>query len=431
MRAAAAARPRAAPCGAPPRRRAPTLARLAGRSTPVRAASPRLAPPVGRPAPRPRASTAPLAALPPDADEPPPPGFVGRLLRPLRDFGFGRASFWEGGVGLFVLTGVGETRGQGGGGRGREGSVGRALAHRLAAASAVCGAAARARQPPSSSPGFLFVLITWARGGKLGRRGRPYQCVIEFPLACGISVGTPVRIRGVPVGSVLSVESSLESVAVLAEIRDAGTVIPRNAVIEANQSGLIAEPLVDVTPVAPLPPPGGASPLDAAACEAEGAIVCHRGRIAGVPGVAMDDLVHVMTRMAKKFEAADGVDRALDTAELAAAALEDARPLLARAAQLADEVAPLLADLRAGGLLGSVESLASTAAAAAADVRALQGDVLTPDNVVALRDAVRCLTRTLEHVEGVARDVGGVTGDARVRGNLKQLIEALSRIVVD
>jgi len=31
------------------------------------------------------------------------------------------------------------------------------------------------------------------------------------------------------------------------------TVIPRNSVIEANQSGLIAEPLVDITPQLPLP----------------------------------------------------------------------------------------------------------------------------------------------------------------------------------
>ena len=31
-------------------------------------------------------------------------------------------------------------------------------------------------------------------------------------MACGITVGTPVRIRGVPVGSVLSVQPSLEKV---------------------------------------------------------------------------------------------------------------------------------------------------------------------------------------------------------------------------
>lgn len=47
------------------------------------------------------------------------------------------------------------------------------------------------------------------------------QCVLEFPLACGITVGTPVRIRGVPVGSVLAVHPSLERVEVLAEVRRA------------------------------------------------------------------------------------------------------------------------------------------------------------------------------------------------------------------
>ena len=79
------------------------------------------------------------------------------------------------------------------------------------------------------------------------------QAILEFPVACGISVGTPVRIRGVPVGGVLSVQPSLERVDVLVEIRDTTTVIPRNSLIEANQSGLIAEPLIDITPQLPVP----------------------------------------------------------------------------------------------------------------------------------------------------------------------------------
>jgi hypothetical protein len=36
-------------------------------------------------------------------------------------------------------------------------------------------------------------------------------------------------------------------------VNDVATVIPRNSVIEANQSGLIAEPLIDITPQVPLP----------------------------------------------------------------------------------------------------------------------------------------------------------------------------------
>ena len=35
---------------------------------------------------------------------------ISRLLRPLRDFGFGRTSAWEGGVGLFIFAGIGQPR---------------------------------------------------------------------------------------------------------------------------------------------------------------------------------------------------------------------------------------------------------------------------------------------------------------------------------
>ena len=61
------------------------------------------------------------------------------------------------------------------------------------------------------------------------------------------------QIRGVPVGSVLSVQPSLEQVNVLVEIKEPTTVIPRNSLIEANQSGLIAESLIDITPQLPIP----------------------------------------------------------------------------------------------------------------------------------------------------------------------------------
>ena len=61
------------------------------------------------------------------------------------------------------------------------------------------------------------------------------------------------QIRGVPVGSAVRVQPSLERVEVLCDIKDTATVIPRNSLIEANQSGLIAEPLIDITPQLPIP----------------------------------------------------------------------------------------------------------------------------------------------------------------------------------
>lgn len=57
--------------------------------------------------------------------------------------------------------------------------------------------------------------------------------------------------------------------------------------------------------------------------------------------------------------------------------------------------------------------------------------VLTEENVKALRESIQTLTKTLENIEGITGDVGGLTGDGKVKSNFKQLIEALSRIVAD
>ena len=57
--------------------------------------------------------------------------------------------------------------------------------------------------------------------------------------------------------------------------------------------------------------------------------------------------------------------------------------------------------------------------------------VLTTENVAALRESVLTLTKTLQHIESISGDVGGLTADSKVKGNVKQLIEALSRLVAD
>ena len=95
-----------------------------------------------------------------------------RTLQPLSDFGFGRRSIWEGGVGLFVVSGV-----------------------------------------------ALFALsLAWLRAFHIRSQFKKYQAVFEFTQACGICVGTPVRIRGVTVGNVVKVDSSLKSIDAVVEV---------------------------------------------------------------------------------------------------------------------------------------------------------------------------------------------------------------------
>lgn len=94
--------------------------------------------------------------------------------------------------------------------------------------------------------GMFGGLVLWLRGLNPGQRN--YQLVFEFENTLGMQAGTAVRYRGVPVGRVLSLEPSANSVAVNVEITQSDLVIPRDSLVEANQSGLIGETTIDITP---------------------------------------------------------------------------------------------------------------------------------------------------------------------------------------
>lgn len=101
------------------------------------------------------------------------PGSIWKqTLRPLSDFGFGKKSIWEGGVGLFIVSGA----------------------------------------------VLLALSLVWLRGFQLRSRLRKYQAVLEFSQACGICMGTPVRIRGVNIGNVIRLNPSLKSIEAIIEV---------------------------------------------------------------------------------------------------------------------------------------------------------------------------------------------------------------------
>lgn len=95
-----------------------------------------------------------------------------QTFRPLSDFGFGRRSIWEGGVGLFLVSGT----------------------------------------------VLLALSLAWLKGFQLRSKFRKYLAVFDFAQACGICTGTPVRIRGVTVGNVIRVNPSLKSIEAVVEV---------------------------------------------------------------------------------------------------------------------------------------------------------------------------------------------------------------------
>ncbi|MCO5551766.1 hypothetical protein L7F22_005269 [Adiantum nelumboides] len=305
-----------------------------------------------------------------------------QLVNPLSNFGFGKRSVWEGGVGIFVISGA-----------------------------------------------VLFTLtVGWLKGYQVRSRFQKYQAVIEFSKANGIRVGTPVRIRGVDVGNVVSVKSSLDSIDVVIQVLDAKVVIPRGSLVEVNQSGLLMDTLIDVTPPNQLPQPT-VGPLDPR-CSEEGMIVCDRQRLKGEQGVNLDELVGLFTRLAKEVDEI-GINQIYSLADRVSKTVEDAKPLLSKVTTLVGELEPLLKDVQNGGLLTELEVLMKIVNEASGDLRMLNESVLTPENRELLRQSVTTLTKTLKNVENISGDVSGITGDAATRQNLKHLVESLSRLLAN
>ncbi|XP_057462331.1 protein TRIGALACTOSYLDIACYLGLYCEROL 2, chloroplastic-like isoform X2 [Actinidia eriantha] len=303
-----------------------------------------------------------------------------QTVRPLSDFGFGRRSIWEGGVGLFLV----------------------------------------------SVTVLLAFSLAWLRGFQLRSKFRKYLAVFEFAQACGICTGTPVRIRGVTVGNVIQVNPSLKSIEAVVEVEDDKIIIPRNSLVEVNQSGLLMETLIDITPRDPIPTPS-VGPLDPE-CVKEGVIVCDRQKIKGYQGVSLDALVGIFTRLGREVEEI-GVANTYSLAERASSVIEEARPLLTKIKAMAEDVQPLLTEVRDSGLLKEIENLTKSLTEASEDLRRVHSSIMTPENTELIRKSIYTLIFTLKNIENISSDIVGFTGDEATRRNLKLLIKSLSRLL--
>ncbi|KAH0852312.1 hypothetical protein HID58_090873 [Brassica napus] len=300
-----------------------------------------------------------------------------QTLKPLSDFGFGKRSVWEGGVGLFIVSGA----------------------------------------------TLLALSWAWLRGFQMRAKFKKYQTVFELSQASGICTGTPVRIRGVTVGTVIRVNPSLKNIEAVAEIEDDKIIIPKNSLVEVNQSGLLMETMIDITPRNPIPEPS-VGPLHPE-CGREGLIVCDRQKIKGEQGVSLDALVGIFTRIGREVEEI-GVVNAYTLAERAASVIEEAKPLLRKIQAMAEDAQPLLSEFRDSGLLKEVECLTRSLTQASDDMRKVHSSIMTPENTELIQKSIYTLVYTLKNVESISSDILGFTGDEATRKNLKLLIKSLN-----
>ncbi len=164
----------------------------------------------------------------------------------------------------------------------------------------------RTRAVREGSVGLLFLLglglfaglFLWLRGLSIGER--TYRAVINFPRVNGLQQGAPVRFRGVNVGKISAVRPQPNGVEVDADITPADLIIPRDVIVEANQSGIISEVSVDITPRQELATAEVAAlPLEPN-CDRT-LIVCNGSQLQGQIGISTDEFIRSSTRFLQVY----------------------------------------------------------------------------------------------------------------------------------
>lgn len=147
--------------------------------------------------------------------------------------------------------------------------------------------------------GLFGGLILWLRGFSPGTRS--FTAIVDFASVAGMQEGATVQYRGVNVGKIATINPGPNGVAVTIEITPADLLIPRDVVVETNESGLIGETYIDMIPVKLLPTNVAiAKPLDPQ-CEAQKLIICNDTRITGQVGITLEDLIRTTTEFTRVY----------------------------------------------------------------------------------------------------------------------------------
>lgn len=353
----------------------------------------------------------------------------------------------------------------------------------------------RARAIREGSVGLLILiavglfagLVLWLRG--LNPRQSTYRTTFVFENTLGMQEGAAVRFRGVPVGRVRAITPSANQVLVAVDIASSDLRIPSNALIQANQSGLIGETTIDITPVDLLS--GSEVALSPVGPDCDSAIIiCNGDQLQGEVGASFESLIRSAEELASAFADPEIINDLKTTLKTATVLTENATVLAAElttlSRQVQAEVDPFVtsanratnniadaaaqfeitggevnsliatnrssivstldslnrstADLEAitatlapaiqdSEFIQNLDQLSGNATLAIADIQAITSTVNTPENLVILQQTLDSARNVFQSAQKVLADVDDLTGDPALRQNIRNLINGLNTLL--
>jgi phospholipid/cholesterol/gamma-HCH transport system substrate-binding protein len=145
--------------------------------------------------------------------------------------------------------------------------------------------------------GVFVASVGWLKGLNPGNRS--YVVTVNFPTVAGVQNGSSVRYRGVPVGRITSIQTATNGVAVKIAISPGDLIIPSDVEASIDQSGLLGENVVNLSPRNQEVPNVAVKPLDKD-CDRT-VILCNDSQINGGLGISTDALVKSSIRFADTY----------------------------------------------------------------------------------------------------------------------------------
>lgn len=147
---------------------------------------------------------------------------------------------------------------------------------------------------------FIFSLFLLQLLYFLRLKNSKYSFFIEFNHANGITLGTPIRMRGINIGHIQNMKLKIDCILVIAKINSNKIIISKDSIIETTQTGLLNESVIDIIPVKRFNKYLKYSP-SSSFCDSS-IIICNNSYMLGDRGLNYDDLVRSTTRISQRFD---------------------------------------------------------------------------------------------------------------------------------
>jgi phospholipid/cholesterol/gamma-HCH transport system substrate-binding protein len=169
--------------------------------------------------------------------------------------------------------------------------------------------------------GVFGAIFLWLKGLTPG--SQTYNIVAKFDQAPGLQPGGVVRFRGIRVGKIAKIEPGANGVEVVMQMDDPSLTIPKDVAVEISQTGLIGEPVLEITPrsTAVVNTSSLAKALDSN-CNPN-LILCNNAKVDGQIGASFNELLRRATKLVDLYNNPEVVKNLNNSLLKAGTAAED------------------------------------------------------------------------------------------------------------